>query len=342
MATPRRRPDPPVADRLFSEPFRFDFFQAVRLLERARPDRAAVGSDGPPRREVVRFRAVPGLTFPASAIHALEPPEEPDAPPTMTVAFLGLTGPLGVLPHCYTELAFARTRAGDRTLASFLDLFHHRLISLFYRAWVKHRLAVLYELGEAGPFSDYVLDLIGLGFESLQGRREFPDTALIFYAGLFARRHRPAVMLGSLLREYFGLPVEILQFAGRWLRLSPDDRSTLGASGRHNALGVSLVLGERVWDEQGKFRLRVGPLTWDRFLAFDPDGADFRALAQMARLYVDGELDFDVQLVLKAEEVPACRLTSTPGAGARLGRHAWLKVDDFPRDAEEAIYAAKV
>ena len=57
MATPSRRPDPPLSEELFDEPYRFDFFQAVRLLERLGPDAAPVGRDGPPAREVVRFRA---------------------------------------------------------------------------------------------------------------------------------------------------------------------------------------------------------------------------------------------------------------------------------------------
>ncbi|MBX6314335.1 MAG: type VI secretion system baseplate subunit TssG [Isosphaeraceae bacterium] len=341
MAPPRGRPDPPLEHTLFEEAYRFDFFQAVRLLERLRSDRLAVGRGGPPRREAVRFRTARGLAFPASAIQRLEPPEDPNDPPVLTVAFMGLTGPLGVLPYCYSELILTRTRAGDRTLEAFLDLFNHRLIALFYRAWAKHRLAVLHERGESERFSDYLLDLIGLGLEPLRGRHEFPDAAPRYYAGIFAQRHRPVVMLEALLRDYFGLPVVVCQFEGHWLRLEPGDRSTLGVSGQHNQLGASLILGRRVWDEQGKFRLRVGPLSFEQFLVYLPDGPNFRALTQMTRLYGDGEFAFDVQLVLKAEEVPGCRLSSSPGAGPRLGRFAWLKSREFTKDAEDAVFPAE-
>ncbi len=340
MATPRGLPNAPLERELFEAPYRFDFFQAVRLLERRSPSRKRIGREGSPRQEAVRFHAVRGLAFPASAIQRLEDSDDPDRPPAMSITFLGLTGPQGVLPYCYTELVMERNRAGDRTLAAFLDLFHHRLASLFYRAWQKHHLAALEEQEESSRFSAHLFDLIGLGMEPLRNRHAFPDEALPFFAGAFAQRHRSAVMLERLLIDYFELPVAVCQFEGRWLRLAPDDRSRLGASGRFQQLGVSLVVGEKVRDEQGKFRLRIGPLSFPQFLALSPDGPDFRALTQMTRLFVQGELDYDVQLVLKAEEVPDCQLSSTPEAGARLGRHAWLKSRPLADDARDAVFAA--
>ncbi len=343
MATARGRPDAPLERLLFQNAPGFDFFQAVRLLERLAPDREPVGRNGPPQREAVRFSVHQTLAFPASEIHRLKRLDDPESPPEMTVAFLGLTGPLAVLPYCYTELVIDRARAGDRTLASFLDLFHHRLISLFYRAWSKYRPFLAFEEGLEDRPSRALFDLIGLGLESLRNRHEFPDGALLFYAGLFSKRHRPAVSLQRLLADHFGLPVEVRQFEGHWLHLEPADRSSLGASGVNNGLGTSLVLGSRVWDEQSKFRLRIGPLDFERFLALSPDGRHFRALAQLTRLYVDGEFVFDVQLILKAEDVPACQLSAGPaGPGPRLGRHAWLKSRPFTSDADQAVFTCNV
>ena len=339
MATPGRREDPPLERTLFEEPFRFDFFQAVRLLGRLRPDLAPVGLDGRAGREAVRFRTLPNLSFPASAIHRLEPSDDPEGPPAMTVAFLGLTGSMGVLPLVYSELNLERLRAGDRTLAAFLDLFHHRLISHFYRAWEKYHPHIGFERGANDKFSGHLLDLIGLGAEPLRDRHEFPDQALLFHAGAFAQRRRPAVVLESLLRDYFGLPVEVQQFVGQWLTLEPGDRSILGSSGPNNQLAVSFVLGGRVWDEQGKIRLRIGPLGLEDYLDLLPEGRSLRPVAQMARLFVDGELDIDVQLVLKAEEVPPCRLGSS-GGGAQLGRLAWLRSEPAPTDVDDSVFAA--
>ncbi len=342
MATPRRRPDPPLIEELFATPYRFDFLQAVRLLQHGGDPSSAVGRAPRPRYESVRFRVLQSLAFPPSEIQALERPADPARPPILTVAFMGLTGPSGVLPHCYTELMIERNRAGDRTAGAFFDLFNHRLISLFYRAWEKYRPYLAHEKGGDDPVSRHLFDLIGLGLEPLQNRNTFPDEALRFYAGFFARRHRPAVVLSRLLGDYFKLPVEVRQFVGQWLPLAADDRSRLGASGAHNGLGTSFVLGSRVWDEQGKFRVRLGPLSLKKFLALTPDGPHFQALVQMTRAYVDAEFAFDVQLVLAAEEVPPCHLSEQSPTRPQLGRSAWLKSRPFVRDAEDAIFASKV
>lgn len=341
MATAGGRTDPPLEQLLLEEPYRFDFFQAVRLLSRLRPGGAPVGHEGPAAREVARFLAHLSLSFPASPIERVER-EDPAATPALVVNFLGLMGPSGVLPHVYTELMIERERQGDTTLSAFLDIFNHRLISLFYRAWEKHHFCVAHERGGDEPLARDLFSLIGLGTPPLRARQEFPDRALLPYAGFFARRHRPAVVLEALLQDYFGLPIAVEQFAGRWLELEPGDRSTLGASGRHNALGVSLVVGTRVWDEQGMIRLRVGPLTFAQFRALLPDGPDFRPLVQMARLFVDMEFEFDVQLVLKAEEVPECRLASEGDDGACLGRFAWLRSRPLPKDVDDSVFPADV
>jgi type VI secretion system protein ImpH len=259
----------------------------------------------------------------------------------MTVAFMGLVGPSGVLPRVYTELAMERRRAGDRTPAAFFGIFEHRAVSLFYRAWEKYHFVVTRERGGRDTLSECVFDLTGLGRGPLRNRHEFPDDALLFYAGLFAQRHRPAVVLEALLRDYFEVPVTVQQFAGRWLRLAPGDRSTVGAAGEHNGLGVSTVLGQKVWDEQGMIRVRLGPLTFQEFLAHQPDGPSSLPLAQMVRLFVDSELDVQLQLVLRADEVPACRLTSAPGSGPRLGRYAWLKSKEFDHDVDDAVFTAR-
>jgi type VI secretion system protein ImpH len=352
MATPRRQPDAPLGRALFEQAPRFDFFQAVRLLGRLRPDRAPVGRDGSPSDEVVRFTTRPGLAFVPSPVQSLEPPTASDRPAEMTIAALSLTGPAGALPYCYTELLLERARDRDHTLAAFLDLFHHRLSSLFYRAWEKYRPALALERawdvqrvsrngapGESNAFSAHLFALIGLGMGSLRGRHDFPDEALLYYVGLFAQRHRSAAALESLLREYFALPVEVVQFVEHRVTLGPPDCTILGTPGRNNVLGVDLMLGDQVEQVSGKFRLRIGPLSLDRFRALWPGGRDFRRLVQMTRLFVGPGLIFDVQLVLRAEDVPRFRLVSSPDAGPTLGRDAWVTSLDMAEDVTDAVFA---
>lgn len=339
--------DPPLEHVLFEEGYRFDFFQAVRVLDRLYPDRQPVGRDATPSREVVRFRSHPSLSFPPSAIHEIERREDGSGPARMTVAFMGLTGLLGVLPRHYTELLLERVRHKDQTLRDFLDLFNHRLISLFYRAWEKYRFPIAYERAVSQPggydrFSLHLFDLIGLGTRGLRGRLEVEDKALLFYAGLLAQHPHSASVLTGLLQDYFGIPAAVTQFVGQWLPLSEANRSRLGVREGSNVLGVNAVAGSRVWDQQAKFRLRLGPLTYGEFCQFLPSGEAFARLVGLTRFYAGQEWDFDVQLILQAAEVPACRLGETGKQAPRLGWSTWLKPQECYRDAEEAVLAGKL
>jgi type VI secretion system protein ImpH len=335
-----RRSHVAVADLLFREPYRFDFFQAVRLLERIRVEKRPVGHDAAPADEVVRFAAHVAIDFPASAVYDLDAEK---TPPRMVTPFIGLVGPLGALPTIYTENLVGPLRKHRGPVVSFLDLFHHRLVSLFYRAWQKYNLPALWESGGAARevgsdrFTRHLFDLLGLGLEPLRNRLILPDAALLFYVGLFAQQHRSAAGLETLLGHYFGRPVTILTFTGQWLRLPPSERTRVGARGAYNQLGVDAVAGHKVWDDQSKFRVRVGPLDLATFRDFLPGGTAAGPFMDLVRHYVRSELDFDAQLVLKAEDVPACQLHRGPTA-PQLGRTAWLKCRDFPRDADDAVF----
>ena len=348
MAAKSWRTDPSVEQVLFEEGYRFDFFQAVRLLERLYPDGQPVGQDVNPAREVVRFHAHQSLSFPPSAIHQLLPPEHGSGPAHMTVAFMGLTGPLGALPRHYTELLLERLRYHrDRTLRDFLDLFNHRLITLFYRAWEKYRVPIAYEralLKGAGEdrFSLYLFDLIGLGTAGLRGRMAVNDGALLFYAGLLAQRPHSASALCGILQDYFGVPVTVAQFVGEWLPLATTDRSCLGMGATNNALGSTAVCGDRVWDQQATFRLQLGPLPYAAFCRFLPTGSALQPLLGMTRFYAGEESDFTVQLTLKAAEVPGCRLGETGAQAPRLGWSTWLKTREFCTDATDAVFSSRL
>jgi type VI secretion system protein ImpH len=349
MATSQRRSDVALIERLFEEPFQFDFFQAVRLLARVGTSRAPVGFDGPYAHETVRFAQHVSMSFPASAVEALErDAEDDDAPPRMVTAFIGLLGFCGALPTVYTEELVGPRGKHRGPAVDFFDLFHHRIVSLFYRAWEKYHLPAQWEKSldrdhqpDAGddPFTASLFHLLGLGLRSLRERQGFADEALLYYTGVFAQQHRSAVMLERLIADCFGHPAEVLSFTGQWLRLRPEEQSRLGRSGGFNRLGRDAVAGRKVWDVQSKFRLRLGPLTLDAFREFLPDDDASEHLMSLVRFYTRSELDFDVQLILKKEDVPMCVLSRGPTA-ARLGRSSWLKRREFEYDAGDAIFKA--
>jgi type VI secretion system protein ImpH len=323
---------------LFQEGYRCNFFQAVRLLERLAPSREPVGAGGPPSGEVVRFRTRASLQFPASEIHEIKDSERPGAPPEMTVSFFGMTGPLGLLPHPYTELVIERNKAKDRALGEFLDLFNHRILSFFYRAWLKYRFAAGYERAQADPLTEYLFDLIGMGTGGLRGRLAVPDKGLLLYAGAIAQKPHSATATEGILRDYFGIPVRVVQFCGQWVALDPEHRSRIGAA--NSDLGTNMVCGERVRVFQSKFRLRLGPLTFRQFRGFLPSGGSFRPVADLARFLAGLEFDYDIQLILKKEEVPGCSLATEAEPPPMLGWTTWLKTEDLTEDASEVVLAA--
>lgn len=324
-----------MRQQLFDEGYRFEFFQAVRLLERMEREREPVGMLGPPSREVVRFRTRVSLAFPASEIHEVRQPAGAHAPPEMVVSFFGMTGPLGVLPQTYTELLLERLRGQDRTLWDFLDLFNHRLLSFFYRAWEKYRFPIAYERNRKDPFTEYLFDLIGMGTAGLLGRTTVPDEGLLLYAGLIGQKPHSAVATEGILRDYFGVPVRIEQFQGQWIPLDLEYRTFLGAA--NSVLGSSTICGERIWNVQSKFRVRLGPLNLRQYTAFLPTGDSFKPVADLTRFLAGMELDFDVQPVLKAEEVPICRLSSDAAAPPMLGWTTWLKTRQLAEDASQVV-----
>jgi type VI secretion system protein ImpH len=355
-----------VIDRLGHESFRFDFFQAVRLLEHAarqqrttdmQNSRQPVGWDGPPDREVVRFRAVPSLRFPPGSIGQFEPaksdgrhPEEESPPPEMAVAFLGLTGPSGVLPRHYTTMLLRRIQLKDFALRDYFDVFNHRLISLFYRAWTKYRFPINYERQadsrtEQGEdlFTHCLFCLTGLGTDHLRGRMKLDHEAFLYFIGHFSHYPRNASALESMLTDYVGLPVKIEQLQGQWLYLSPEDCSRLPSAerpeGQNNVLGFTLVAGDRVWDVQSKFRIRIGPLVYRDFYRLMPTGTALRHIFELTRTYVGSEYDFDVQPILRRDEVPWFRLAEDEAECPRLGWNTWLRSVALDRDPEDALFS---
>ena len=198
-----------------------------------------VGGAGPPADEAVRFRTRASLEFPASEIHEIRDSRRPGGPPEIVVSFLGMTGPLGLLPHPYTELVIERNRAKDRALGDFLDLFNHRILSFFYRVWLKYRFAAGYERTQTDPLTEYLFDLIGMGTGGLRGRLAVPDKGLLLYAGAIAQKPHSATAVEGILRDYFGIPARVVQFCGQWVALDPELRSRIGTA--NSELGTNMV-----------------------------------------------------------------------------------------------------
>jgi type VI secretion system protein ImpH len=340
-------PRHPLAESLLARAERFDFFQAVRLLELARPDAAPVGSGSDPTREAVRFRARVGLEFAVNDI-VRGGSNDRHRRGVLEVAFMSLTGSEGTLPAPYCELVLERSRAEgmpgapsgpDDDARDFLDIFNHRLISLFYRGRKKHRVALGAGGEQVALLERLLFQLIGFN-EGVAVRDLYREDSrvpvqprvLLRYAGMLAGGQRSMAGLQAMLTDALGAPVRGAPAPGRWLPLEERFQTALGGRlGRNHALGVDTVLGGRAWDASGAIALEIGPLDVAQFRALQPGGSRYELLVFMTRFYLREDLDVEVKLTLCAAEVEVREVArlGVDGSGplrpgARLSRTAWL------------------
>jgi type VI secretion system protein ImpH len=327
MAPQSRRNSTDVIAALKREPHRFGFFQAIRLLALAGPkpgDPLAMPAG-------LRFRTRASLAFPASEITAVADrarsgPAEAQ-PLELEVGFLGLTGPAGVLPPHYTETLLERRHLHrDTGLHAFLDIFNHRACCLFYAAWRKYRFHIAFEQGQRNGFTGHLADLLTVRSPRNPGPgpdpAAIPQMMRIHFAGLLARRPLPAGSLVAFLGAYFRVRVRLEPFVGQWTAVPPAQQTRLDA---RSGLGAGAFLGERLWDQQNKVSLRLGPLTGAAFRDFLPHGPAAMELRQIIRLHFGELLACDLELDLIPEAVPLPRLSGVAPDAPRLGLDSWLR-----------------
>lgn len=322
-----------LIDALAQNPFAFDFFRAVRALENLRRDLPRVGCSLSPSQDPVRFSQNPSLAFAPSSLEAFTPAGAGGVP-RLHIRFFGLLGPNAPLPPHLTEYAFERQHHyDDPTFVEFLNVFNHRMVSFFYRAWAANQKAV--DLDRNGPqrFAMFAGSFFGLGMEAFQNRDAVQDAAKLYFAGRLACQTRNAEGLESILQEYFEMPSEIHTFVGRWMDLPPDSICRLGASRETGSLGVNTILGSRFFEGQLNFRIRLGPMSLADYERMLPHGEAFQRLQFWVLNYCGEHYFWDAQLVLKAAEVPETRL----GQAGRLGWTTWLKTRPFAAAAADLV-----
>jgi type VI secretion system protein ImpH len=249
--------------------------------------------------------------------------------------FLGLFGPQGPLPLHLTEYVHDRVTNGrDHTLAAFADVFHHRMLALFYRAWANARPTVAFDRPTEDAFASYIAALIGLAQPALRNRDDWPDRAKLYFAGLLAMGPKTRDGLTALLSEYLGIAVRVEECVGEWLAIEPEERMRLGD--RRTAVLGAAVLGERVYSAQHKLRIVIGPVNAGELLQYMPGGASLRRLRAAVLNYLGLEHAWDLQFIVRRARVPATKL----GAFGHLGWTAWLAPPSQGPDADDVIIDA--
>ncbi len=320
----------------------FDFFAALRLLEALNPDKPRLGTSVKASDDPIRLAQEPELEFSPATLSYYE--AGTGGSPRLAVNFMGLFGPQGPMPLHLTEYVRERRRHyHDPTFARFADIFHHRMISLFYRAWANVRPTVGYDRPQSDRFAFYVGALLGVGGDAFRHRDALDDRAKLFFAGHFAAQTKHPDGLQAIIAELLALNVKIQEFVGEWMAIQTQDQSRLGLTPGLATLGQSALLGAFVWGCQHKFRIILGPMNLTQYLALLPGAAALAQLKAIVRNYVGDEFVWDMQLVLKKQEVPtelslgqsSLSQGLSMNGGARLGWSMWLGPRPSPRDADD-------
>jgi type VI secretion system protein ImpH len=272
----------------------------------------------------VRLGQAPHLSFAPSDVAAATTDEEGRL--SLEQYGFGVFGPNGALPLHLTELAYERRRhKEDGTLVDFLNLFQHRLISLFYRVWADSEPTVNLDRPEADRFRGYIGALLGIGPASARDADSVPDYAKLSRAGHFAQQVRSAEGLEAILSDYFEIAIEVRSFTGAWLDIPGALRCRLG----EQQLGLSTTLGASTWQCQHKFEIVLGPLTSRNFADFLPGARGLTELHALVRLYTGDEWSWQARLTLRNVDIPGASLggrapKSGTLTGNQLGWTSWL------------------
>jgi type VI secretion system protein ImpH len=318
---------------LADDPYGYEFFQVLRLLEALGPAHARLGETSRAVRETIRLAQEPSLAFPTSMVSRFEPAAE-GGKDRLEVRFLGLFGPQGPMPLHITEYVQQRDlHSGDSTFRRFADVFHHRMLSLFYRAWANAQPCVGLDRPDGDQFFDYVGSLIGIGQPGARDHDVLDDHTRLYYSGALAMQNGPADGLEAIVEDYLGIPTVVDEFVGEWLEIPPQFRLRLGETEMTGTVGDSATAGEKAWSCQSRFRLVCGPMSYEKFRRLMPDRDVLERLAHLVRSYAGDALSWDVNLILNRQEVPALRL----GEDGHLGWTTWLGNRPSDTDAADVL-----
>ena len=303
-------------DAMQVEPWRFDFFAAMRRFERSRTDKPRIGNSASSSDEYVLLGQDPFMDFPASNLSKVERLD--DGRLRVLVKFLGLMGPQGALSLATTEEALSWHLMREDGFPRFLDLINHRFLQLFFRAWADPRPIAQHDRPDDDHFKTYIGAMIGMGSALLQNLDSVPDEAKLSFAGLASPQAKSASRLRDMVRGLFGVEAEIEEFVDSRIILDIEEQTRLGGS--NSRLGEDIIVGGACFSVEDKFRIRIFARDMSQYSRFLPTGDKCEPLADLVFFYLGDALDWDVELALPA----ACAEPMKLGGFGQLGWTTWV------------------
>lgn len=320
MASVTRRSDYSLESQLYNQTYEFEFSQAVRILEALKPGVAPLGETENPDYEAIQIKSRLTLSVSSSDLYNLKAHVGFDKRPTLTVNFLGIAGIQGPLPMPYTEMILDRLRHKDTSWRDFLDIFNHRLVSMWHRIQKKFVLGLDQISPEATAAGKTFLDLLGLSSPYLRHKLKIADRSLLAFTPLFWQRSKSTAGLHQLLENFFNTKIHIEEFQGKWQHAIVDDWTLLGTTGQYNTLGITAVLGKRSWDQTAGVKIFLKQLRWNEYLTHLPGQHGHAAIAGLSQFYAGVEKTFSFYASINPYDIPPSHLKR----GLKLGQTSWI------------------
>lgn len=323
-----------LLNELATNPFTMDLFSVMRRIDANTSDQMQLGRANRYVQEPLQFGQEPSSQFASSSIAKLYRYTN-GRKPKLAINSFGLFGPNGAMPLVFTEYTKERmAHHGDYSLSDFADIFHNRLIMLFYRAWADAQSCASLDRKEE-KFTHYIAQLSATGIKPNSQIDAIPDHARWHNTGHLLRQARNAEGLKNILSSFFKVPVRIEEFVSHWLKLPNDEQTRLGKI-KGTQLGFDAVLGRKVLDRQHHFRIHLGPLTQCEYNQFLPFTLQHQQLRDWVRNYIGVELTWDLHLILKNSGKAS---GMSLGGQQRLAWNSWIgNVPQNKKDIKDVIF----
>ena len=312
-------------------PGAWNFFQAVRRIECSDKNNPRIGDSVSPDMEAVRFGQCPTLAFTPNDVHSYRHNSVKQAA-DMEVNCFGVLGSNGAIPLFLTEYIYQRGKHhNDFSLIDFVNMFQHRMTSFLYKAWAIFEPAVSADRDDDDYYLDIFKSLSGCNYSSYENRGGVDTASEAYYGGFLAKNIHSRGSLVFLLNDYFNVPVKLEELLGDWKEIDQNYLCSFGSSPEVSSLGEGMVMGEKYWDCKKKFRIKLGPMSYEKYLEFLPGRAAFKHLVTWVKKFNHSNFEWDLQLVLEAEGVKPC------GKGTLMGYTGWMLSDKNSENREDLI-----
>lgn len=306
---------------LLTRPGKFDFFQAVRIIENLKRELPPLGTSFSPKKDSVRFGQLAHMNFSSTDIANAKFNNSKDRL-ELDINCLGLLGINGPMPSFLTEHIQHMIYKKNKTMLQFLNMFNHRFISLFYRAWFVNNIVASSEKTDFDQFKHYFYSLVGENFAPKIENSSLPVNLKLFFSGHLSQSEKNKESLLAVIKGFFGIPVKIEECVESWLEVPEGSKFELGKPDSDcSLLGFGTFLGSKVWNKTAKFKIILGPLSIEEYNRMLPGTNAFTQLKETVDHFSPVELKYDIQYILKPEAI------STSESIGLLGYSFWMFTD---------------